>query len=299
MASAPSLPPPGTSHWPSSRRRTSSTAAPRRTARKSAAPKPDKVLFDGDKRATGVRYHDGNVVREVMESAALMARLAGQGLQGVEGVDRDFAPERNQGVKCVGLEEKMGIHGNATCVMAYDGAKGWLVGTEHQGLKLMFVMMNEARLGVGVQGIAQGEAAYQAAAAYARDRLQGRAATAEANPSGPADPLIVHPDIRRMLMTMRAINEAGRALVLHSALKGDIAHRSSDAAEAAEADEWLSLVTPVIKGVLTDKGFDGASCGVNVAIGAQSASTSPDPLRHLRQPLVLEAALAHSVAEVE
>ena len=129
-------------------------------------------------------------------------------------------------VACGSIEEKMGIHGNSTCVMNYDGATGWLVGEENRGLNAMFTMMNEARLGVGVQGLAQSEVAYQNAAIYAKERLQGRAISGAKYPDKAADPIIVHPDVRRTLMTIRAFNEAARALVLWTALKSDIAHRS-------------------------------------------------------------------------
>jgi hypothetical protein len=139
--------------------------------------------------------------------------------------------------------------------MNYDGAIGWLIGEENRGLNAMFVMMNEARLGVGVQGLAQSEVAYQNAAIYAKERLQGRAISGTKFPDKPADPIIVHPDVRRALMTMRAFNEAARALVLWTALKADVAHRSQDAKERQAADDHLGLLTPVIKGVLTDKGF--------------------------------------------
>ncbi len=165
--------------------------------------------------------------------------------------------ERNA-VSCGAIEEKMGIHGNATCVMNYDEATGYLLGEENGGLKAMFTMMNEARLGVGLQGHAMGEAAYQAAVDYARERLQGRALSGPKAPDRKADPIIVHPDIRRTLMTIRAFNEGGRALILWTALKSDIAHLSDDAKEKEAASDHLALMTPVIKGVLTDKGFDHA-----------------------------------------
>ena len=152
----------------------------------------------------------------------------------------------------------MGIHGNATCVMNYDGATGYLLGEPNSGLKAMFTMMNEARLGVGLQGLSVGEVAYQNAANYARERLQGRSLSGPKAPDKPADPIIVHPDIRRTLMTIRAFNEAGRALVLWTAIKSDIAHRSGDDKERQAADDLLGLMTPIIKGVLTDKGFDHA-----------------------------------------
>jgi hypothetical protein len=152
----------------------------------------------------------------------------------------------------------MGIHGNATCVMNYDEATGFLIGAENKGLAAMFVMMNEARLGVGLQGLSIAETAYQNAVSYARERIQGRSLSGVKNPAGKADPIIVHPDIRRSLMTIRAFNEAGRAFLLWTALKSDIAHRSPDEAERQNADDLLGLATPILKGVLTDKGFDHA-----------------------------------------
>ena len=161
-------------------------------------------------------------------------------------------------VSCGSIEEKMGIHGNSTCVMNYDGATGWLVGTENRGLNAMFTMMNEARLGVGVQGLALSEVAYQNAAAYAKERLQSRAISGVKYPDKPADPIIVHPDVRRTLMTIRAFNEAARALVMWTALKSDVAHRSNDEKERISADDHMGLLTPVIKGVLTDGGFANA-----------------------------------------
>jgi hypothetical protein len=142
--------------------------------------------------------------------------------------------------------------------MNYDGATGWLVGQENRGLNAMFVMMNEARLAVGVQGLAQSEVAYQNAAAYAKERLQGRGLTGAVAPDKPADPIIVHPDVRRNLMLIRAFNEGARALVLWAALSSDVAHRSEDAAERQAADDRLGLLTPVVKGVLTDLGFENA-----------------------------------------
>jgi acyl-CoA dehydrogenase len=168
--------------------------------------------------------------------------------------DDGLLGERNS-VSCGSIEEKMGIHGNATCVMNYDGATGWLIGEENRGLPAMFVMMNEARLGVGVQGLALSEVAYQNAAIYAKERLQGRAISGVKYPDRPADPIIVHPDIRRILMSIRAFNEAARALVMWTALNGDVARRSEDDKERKSADDHMGLLTPVIKGVLTDCGF--------------------------------------------
>src|SRR5262249_38583164 len=158
-------------------------------------------------------------------------------------------------VGCGSIEEKMGIHGNATCVMNYDCATGWLVGEEDRGINVMFTMMNRARLGVGVQGLALSEVAYQNAAAYAKDRLQGRALTGAKFPDKSADPIIVHPDVRRTLMAIRAFNEAARALVLWTALRSDVAQRSDDDKVRQAADDHMGLLTPIIKGVLTDVGF--------------------------------------------
>ena len=159
--------------------------------------------------------------------------------------------ERN-GVSVGKIEEKMGIHGNSTCVMNYDEATGWLLGDEHKGMRAMFTMMNEARLGVGMQGLSQADAAFQNALEYAKDRLQGRDVTGVKNPDGPADPLIVHPDIRRNLMDQKSFTEGARAFILWGATMLDKAHRSND----KDADGLISLLTPVIKGFLTDEGYD-------------------------------------------
>jgi len=197
----------------------------------------------------------------------VLARIEGAP-EGVKGISLFIVPKikvgddgtlgESNGVSCGSIEEKMGIHGNSTCVMNYDEATGYLIGGENAGLKAMFVMMNEARLGVGLQGQAVAETAYQNAANYARERIQGRALTGAKEPEKKADPIIVHPDVRRSLMTIRSFNEAGRAFVLWTALQSDIAHRSKVEADAQLADDVLSLVTPVIKGVLTDRGFDHA-----------------------------------------
>jgi len=166
--------------------------------------------------------------------------------------------ERNE-VSCGSIEHKMGIHGNATCVMNYDGAKGWIVGEEMRGLAAMFIMMNAARLGVGVQGLGQAEVAYQNAVQYAQDRRQGRAIAGRADPEASADPIIVHPDVRRMLMDAKAFNEGLRALILWGALQVDLSHSALTDQERQDADDLLSLLTPVIKGYGTDKGYDVAT----------------------------------------
>jgi alkylation response protein AidB-like acyl-CoA dehydrogenase len=162
------------------------------------------------------------------------------------------------GVVCGSIEHKMGIHGNVTAVLNYDDAKGWLVGKEHHGLPAMFVMMNSARLGVAVQGMAISEVAYQNASAYAKERRQGRALKGPAEPDKPADILLVHPDVRRMLLEVRSFNEAARALLVWVALCQDEAHYAPDETTRQAADDRLGLMTPVLKGVFTDLGFANA-----------------------------------------
>jgi alkylation response protein AidB-like acyl-CoA dehydrogenase len=173
-------------------------------------------------------------------------------------IDADGSLGERNAVVCGSIEEKMGIHGNSTCLLNYDGAKGWLVGEENKGLAAMFIMMNAARLGVGVQGLGQAEVAYQNAVAYAKDRRQGRALTGPAEPEAKADPILVHPDVRRMLMEAKAFTEGMRALCLWGALLVDISHKAPTEEERAEADTLIGLMTPVIKGYGTDRGFQVA-----------------------------------------
>jgi alkylation response protein AidB-like acyl-CoA dehydrogenase len=218
---------------------------------------------DGSYRVTGQKIFISSGEHDLTSNIVhlVLAKIPG-GPAGVKGISLFIVPkflvkddgalgERNS-LSCGKIEEKMGIHGNSTCVMNYDGAAGWLVGEAHKGLRAMFTMMNEARLAVGVQGLAQADAAYQVAAAYARDRLQGRAVGAPENPVGPADPLIVHPDVRRALMDQKAFVEAGRAFALWSCTFIDAFQRAGD----KDADGLISLLTPVVKGFLTDKGFE-------------------------------------------
>jgi len=172
--------------------------------------------------------------------------------------DADGKPGARNGVMCGSIEHKMGIHGNVTAVLNFDEAKGWLVGEQHRGLPAMFVMMNGARLGVAVQGLGISEVAYQNAAAYAKERRQGRSLKGPAEPDKPADLLLVHPDVRRMLLEVRAFNEAARALLIWTALAQDEARHAPDAKARQTADDRLSLLTPVLKGVFTDYGFANA-----------------------------------------
>ncbi|PCI34035.1 MAG: acyl-CoA dehydrogenase [Alphaproteobacteria bacterium] len=198
----------------------------------------------------------------------VLARIPG-GPEGIKGISLFIVPRNtinpdgsigdNNGVTCGSLEEKMGIHSNATCVMNFDGATGYLLGDKHRGMKAMFTMMNEARLGVAIQGLAIAEVANQNAVAYANDRIQGRALTGAKNPDDKADPIIVHPDVRRMLMTNRAFIEGSRAMAIWAGILVDTTREHADEAERAKADEMLALITPVLKSYLTDQGVEAAS----------------------------------------
>ena len=224
---------------------------------------------DGTHRITGQKIFisagDHDMAKNIVHLVLAKAPGGGEGTKGISLfivpkfiVNGDGSLGARNAVSVGKIEHKMGIHGNATCVMNYDGATGYLIGELHKGMRAMFTMMNEARLGVGLQGYAVAEAAYQNAVVYAKDRLQGRAVTGPANPSGAADPLIVHPDIRRSLMDQKSFVEGARAFTMWGASLIDASHRADDAA----AEGMISLLTPVIKGFLTDKGFD-------VAVAAQ------------------------------
>jgi alkylation response protein AidB-like acyl-CoA dehydrogenase len=218
---------------------------------------------DGSYKITGQKIFISSGEHDMADNIIhlVLAKIT-DGPEGIKGVSLFIVPkvmvnedgslgERN-GATVGSIEEKMGIHGNSTCVMNYDNATGYLLGDEHKGMRAMFTMMNEARLGVGMQGLSQAEAAYQNALNYANDRLQGRAVTGVQNPDGPADPLIVHPDIRRSLMEQKSFVEGARAFILWGATMIDAAHRADD----KDADGLVSLLTPVIKGFLTDVGYD-------------------------------------------
>ena len=171
-------------------------------------------------------------------------------------VNEDGALGERNAVRCGSLEHKMGIHGSATCVLNFDGAEGFLVGQPHKGLVAMFTMMNTARLAVGLQGLGLSDRAYQNALAYSRDRLQMRALSGPKFPDKPADPIIVHPDVRRMLLTCKALVEGGRAMGYHAALQVDLAHHAPEAAERAQADALLGFMTPIVKACLTEWGVE-------------------------------------------
>lgn len=194
--------------------------------------------------------------------------------KGVKGISMFLVPkflvkedgslgERNT-LSCASIEHKMGIHASSTCVMAFEKAKGWLIGEENEGLKNMFTMMNTARLFVGLQGLGVAEIAYQTALAYARERLQGRALTGAQYPDQPADPLMVHPDIRRMLLTMRAYNEGCRMLGAWVAREVDRAHKLPNETERQKADDFVQLMTPVVKSFFTDRALDVTSLAMQV-----------------------------------
>ena len=218
---------------------------------------------DGSYKVSGQKIFISAGDHDMSENVVhlVLAKIPG-GPEGIKGVSLFIVPKfkvdedgnvgARNGVSVGSIEEKMGIHGNSTCVLNYDEAEGYLLGEEHKGMRAMFTMMNEARIGVGMQGLAQAEVAYQNAVDYAKDRLQGRDVTGTKNPDGPADPLIVHPDIRRSLMDQKSFAEGARAFILWGATLIDAAHRNGDKA----ADGLVSLMTPVIKGFLTDEGYD-------------------------------------------
>jgi alkylation response protein AidB-like acyl-CoA dehydrogenase len=176
----------------------------------------------------------------------------------------DGALGPRNGVACGSIEHKMGIKASSTCVMNFDEAKGFLIGEPHKGMRAMFTMMNDARMGVGIQGLGLAEAAYQGASSYARDRLQGRALTGAKSPDKPADPLTVHPDVRRMLLTIRASVEGCRALGAWVSRELDLAERSPDEAIRRTADDFVALLTPVVKAMFTDMGSEASNLGVQV-----------------------------------
>ncbi len=228
--------------------------------RTKADPQPD-----GSYKITGTKIFisagDHDMAENIIHLVLAKAPGGGEGSKGISlfivpkvMVGDDGKPGARNLVSVGKIEDKMGIHGNATCVMNYDGATGYLLGDLHKGMRAMFTMMNEARLGVGLQGYAVAEAAYQNAVGYARDRLQGRAITGTENPTGPADPLIVHPDIRRNLMEQKSFVEGARAFTFWAASLIDRSVRLNDTA----AEGLVSLLIPVLKGFQTDMGFDMA-----------------------------------------
>ncbi|MDQ0504335.1 acyl-CoA dehydrogenase C-terminal domain-containing protein [Xanthobacter agilis] len=230
---------------------------------------------DGSYKITGNKIFISAGEQDLTENIIhlVLARLP-DAPSGIKGISLFLVPKflpkddgalgpRN-GVLCTGIEHKMGIHGSSTCQMSFEEATGWLVGEPNRGMRAMFAMMNSERLSVGTQGLGLGEAAYQAAVAYARERLQGRALTGAKHPDKPADPIIVHPDVRRMLMTMRAYNEGCRALGGWVARALDLMEHASDPQTRRQAEDFTSLMTPIVKALFTDLGFASASMGMQV-----------------------------------
>lgn len=178
--------------------------------------------------------------------------------------DADGNVADRNGVNCGSIEHKMGIHGNATCVINFDGAKGFLIGPPNRGLNCMFTFMNAARIGTAIQGLVHAEAGFQGSLAYAKDRLQMRSLTGPKNPDGPADPIIVHPEVRKMLLTQKAIAEGGRAMCYYTAMLIDTTSKSQDESEREDADQLLALLTPIAKAFLTELGFECANHGLQI-----------------------------------
>lgn len=238
--------------------------------RTKAVPQPDgSYRVTGSKIFISAGEHDltDNIIHLVL------ARLP-DAPPGVKGIslflvpkflpDENGGPGARNGVVCTGIEHKMGIKASATCQMTFDEAKGWLVGEKHKGMRAMFTMMNSERLSVGVQGLGAAEAAYQGAVFYAKDRIQGRSLTGAKDKAKAADPIIVHPDVRRMLMTIRAYTEGCRALGGWVAEQLDTVARSDDPAQKTEAEDFTALMTPIVKALFTDLGYEMASVGMQV-----------------------------------
>ena len=233
---------------------------------------------DGSYNITGTKifisYGEHNAVENIIH--LILAKLP-DAPEGVKGISLFVAPKFNinddgsvgerNGIVCDSIEHKMGIHASPTCVMNYDNAKGYLVGEPHKGLRAMFKMMNEARILVGIQGLGIGEVAYQNALSYAKERLQGRALKGAKYPDKAADPITVHPDVRRMLLSMRAFAEGGRILALWAALNVDISKNHPDEKEREKAEDFVQVITPVLKSYLTDGGTETASTGMQVLGG--------------------------------
>lgn len=230
---------------------------------------------DGSYKITGGKIFISSGEHDLTENILhlVLARLPGAP-KGTKGISLFLVPKimvgddgtlgAHNALRCEGIEHKMGLTASPTCVMQYNGATGWLIGEPHKGMRAMFTMMNAARLYVGIQGLGLAEVAYQNALAYARDRLQSRAPTGPKAPDKPADPLIVHPDIQRMILTMRAFTEGARALAMLTAFNADLLHRHTDPQVRQDADDFVQLMTPIVKAYLTDMGSEIANLAVQV-----------------------------------
>ena len=230
---------------------------------------------DGSYSITGTKIFisagDHDMVDNIVH--VVLARLPGAP-EGTKGISLFIVPkflpdaEGNPGeannVTCGSIEHKMGIHGNATCVMNFDGSKGWLIGPENKGLNCMFTFMNVARIGTGVQGLSAAESSFQGALTYAKERLAMRSLTGPKNPDGKADPIIVHPDVRRMLLTQKAIAEGSRALIYFAGQQADVVEHGSDEEAKKAADDMLGFLTPILKAFCTEAGYEAANHGVQV-----------------------------------
>ncbi|MDG9671099.1 acyl-CoA dehydrogenase C-terminal domain-containing protein [Hahella sp. CR1] len=230
---------------------------------------------DGSYSITGTKIFISAGEHDMAENIVhiCLARLP-DAPQGTKGISLFIVPkflvnedgslgERNS-VTCGSIEHKMGIHGNSTCVMNFDGAKGYLIGPENKGLACMFTFMNFARLGTAIQGLSASELSFQGALTYAKDRLAMRSLSGVKNPNGPADPIIVHPDVRRMLLTQKAFTEGSRALIYYTAVQGDFVHHGATEEVRNEADELMGFLTPIAKAFLTEIGYESANLGMQV-----------------------------------
>ncbi len=233
-----------------------------------------EVRADGGYEITGSKIFISSGDHDMAENIIhiVIARLS-DSPPGTKGITLFLVPKylpdadgklQPNGVSCGSIEHKMGIHGNATCVINFDGATGFLLGEVNRGLNCMFTFMNTARIGTAIQGIAHGERALQGATKYARERLQMRSLSGPKNPDGPADPIIVHPDVRRMLLTIKALTEGNRLLIHYLSSFLDITRLTEDEAERNRAEDLLALLTPIAKGFITETGFECANHGVQV-----------------------------------
>ena len=230
---------------------------------------------DGSYRISGTKIFISAGEHDLAENIVhiVLARLpdAPAGTKGISlFIVPKFLPNAEGGIgernamACGSIEHKMGIHGNATCVLNFDGATGFLIGPPNKGLNCMFTFMNTARLGTALQGLAHAEVAFQGGIRYARDRLQMRSLSGPKAPEKAADPIIVHPDVRRMLLTMKAFTEGNRALLYFASKQVDIVQRSADEAERKSADTLLAFLTPIAKAFMTEVGFEAASHGMQI-----------------------------------
>jgi len=231
---------------------------------------------DGSYSITGTKIFISAGEHDMVDNIihVVLARLPGAP-EGTKGISLFIVPKNlpdadgnageHNAVTCGSIEHKMGIHGNSTCVMNFDASKGWLIGPENKGLNCMFTFMNVARIGTSIQGLAAAEGSFQGALAYAKDRLAMRSLTGPKNPDGKADPIIVHPDVRRMLLTQKSIAEGTRAMIYYAAQKADYVGKGESAGDAyKEADDILGFLTPILKAFCTEVGYEAANHGVQV-----------------------------------